>query len=391
MTLVSQIRLARATIYAFASMGVLWGAYAALIPDTKAMLAVGDAAFGSLLLATPIAAMSAMLMAPYLAPRFGHAVLPLSVIALACAFLLPGWMHQPILFAAAMVLVGGANGFLDVTMTARVSGLETDRGLHLMNLNHAAYSFGYAASAILTGVARNAGWAPGEVLGLAGLLIVLFSPVAFERGVGAAGFGAAATSRPRFSKLALWGGLIVMIAFMAENASENWSALHIERSLGGSKHEGSFGPAVLALTMGIGRLSGQMLIAHLSERRLIIGGTVVAAFGTAAVGLAPSVLLAYVGLVVAGVGISVLAPTCFAVVGRLSSPDQRNHVIARTTALGYFGYFIGPPSLGFLSQALGLRYALVAMAGTILLTLYLFPKLMALGLVKPGGVSGRGN
>jgi MFS family permease len=105
--------------------------------------------------------------------------------------------------------------------------------------------------------------------------------------------------------LPVWGGLIAMIAFMAENSSENWSALHIERTLGGSKHEGSFGPAVLALTMGIGRTFGQVVVAHVDEGKMMRWGAIIAALGTAIVGLAPTPAVAYGGLVIAGLGGSV--------------------------------------------------------------------------------------
>jgi len=54
-------------------------------------------------------------------------------------------------------------------------------------------------------------------------------------------------------------------------------------------------------------------------------------------------------------------------------------VIARATALGYLGYFFGPPALGFMSEFLGLAYALVAMAAVILLVLALYPRLIATG------------
>jgi len=377
MSFLQQVIIARATLFAFAAMGVLWGAYAALIPDTKAMLGAGDAAFGSLILATPIAATVTMLFAPRLAPKFGQQVLPIACLALAAAFAVPGWLHLPVFFALAMVFVGSTNGFLDVTMNARVTAIEADTGLHLMNLNHAAYSFGYAGSAILTGVARDAGWHPGVVLTLASLVVAASVPLAIERGQGVNGFARSVATKGGLGMLPVWGGLIAMIAFMAENSSENWSALHIERTLGGSKHEGSFGPAVLALTMGIGRTFGQVIVAHVDEGKMMRWGAIIAAVGTAIVGLAPTPTVAYVGLIIAGLGGSVLAPNVFAVVGRLSSPEQRAHVIARATALGYLGYFFGPPALGFMSEFLGLAYALVAMAGVILLVLVLYPRLIA--------------
>lgn len=388
MTMLRQIRLARATLIGFAAMGVMWGAYAALIPDMIRVLSVNDATFGSLIIATPLAAVVTMLVAPKIAPRFGRHVLPLAILALALAFMIPGWQGRPLQFALAMVVVGVTNGFLDVTMTARVSTIEADQGLHLMNLNHAAYSFAYAGASVLTGWARTAGWGPGPVLSGLALMVAGLSLLATERGAGVNGFAREVGAKGRMGQVPLWGGLIVLIAFMSENAAENWSALHIERTLGAARGVGSFGPAVLALTMGFGRICGQVVIARLDEARLMRWGAIIAAGGLVLVGLAPTPLVAYLGLIVTGLGGSVLVPTAFAAVGRLAAPELRAQVIARTTALGYFGYFFGPPALGFLSQLLGLRAALVAMAGIVLLVLVLFPRLLRAGGGRKTGQGG---
>lgn len=379
MTILRQIGAARAPLVAFAGMGVMWGAYAALIPDIKAVLGVNDAQFGSLILATPVAAVTTMLFAPKIAPKIGHHVLPLALLIFGVAFTLPGWMSAPLLFALTMIGVGITNAFLDVTMNARVSTIEVDRGMHLMNLNHAAYSFGYAGAAVLTGLARAAGWGPGMILTAMALAIVCLATLAVEGGHGVNGFERERGSRARMGMVPLWGGLIAMIAFMSENAVEGWSALHIERTLHAAHGAGSFGPAVMALTMGIGRTVGQLVIARLNEAKLMRWGTIIAAAGIAIVGMAPTPLVAYAGLVVTGLGGSVIAPTAFAMVGRLSNPAIRAQAIARATALAYGGYFIGPPGLGFMSEFLGLRAALVAMAGVTLLVLVLFPRLVKAG------------
>lgn len=379
MLILRQIGVARAPLFAFAAMGVLWGAYAALVPDTKAMLGASDAGFGSLMLATPIAAVVAMLAAPRIARALGRHVLPVSVLAMALAFLLPGWFAVPALFALAMVLVGATNGLLDVTMNARVVAIEAEHGLHLMNLNHAGYSFGYAASAIATGWARSQGFGPAEVLGTAALAIALLSFLAIERGGAVNGFAGAARIVGGLGAVPVWGGVVVLIAFMAENAAEGWSALHIERTLGGSPAEGSFGPAVLALTMGVGRLVGQVVVARTDEAWLMRWGTVTGAAGMALAGLAPGPFWAYAGLAIAGLGASVIAPTAYAAIGRMSAPDRRALVIARATALGYLGYFFGPPALGLISQIFGLRVAFVAMAVMVLLVTRLYPRLIAAG------------
>ena len=54
---------------------------------------------------------------------------------------------------------------------------------------------------------------------------------------------------------------------MTEATVETWSALHIERSLQGRAAEGAMGPAMLGLTMAIGRFSGQAVSPRLGAPR----------------------------------------------------------------------------------------------------------------------------
>jgi predicted MFS family arabinose efflux permease len=253
-----------------------------------------------------------------------------------------------------------------VLMNARVAAIESAAQTHLMNLAHAAYSFGYAAGAIATGFARSNALPPGQILAMAAVLILLLTWITLERGPSVNGFARRATGSPGLGLVPVWGGIIVMVAFMSENAAENWSALHIERTLGGSPSQGSLGPAVLALVMGAGRILGQVVVRHSDERQLLVGGALVAAAGLALTGLAPAPWLAYTGLCIMGVGGSVIAPTAYAIVGRSVPDEARAHALARATLLGYMGYFFGPPALGLISELFGLRLAFVAMAGVLL-------------------------
>ena len=155
------------------------------------------------------------------------------------------------------------------------------------------------------------------------------------------------------------GGAMVFIAFLTENAAENWSALHIEQTLGGSPAHGALGPAALALTMGVARLVGQGIAGRVSAVVLLTGGAVIAALGALCVAAAVSPMMAYVGFVVMGIGSSLIAPTAFSLVGAKAAPAARARAVARATMFGYFGYFIGPPGFGFIAGSLGLRYAFV--------------------------------
>jgi MFS family permease len=365
---------ARAVLAAFAAMGILWGTFAAVLPDIKAQLDVDEAALGRLILFTPIAAVTAMLLAPAFGARMGRAALPLATLAMAAAFALPGQTASLILFPLAMMACGGATGLTDVLMNARVAALENDRGLHLMTLCHAAYSFGYAGGALATGGLRQAGWPPGWVMAAMAAAALVLALATWERDGAIDGLARPKDGPGRgLGLVPVIGGGMVLIAFLTENAAENWSALHIEKTLGGSPSEGAMGPAALALTMGFARLAGQGLVARSNPYVLLRLGAVVAGTGALIAAFAVNPPMAYAGFIVMGIGSSVIAPTAFSLVGRRAAPEARARAVARATLLGYFGYFFGPPTLGLIAGSFGLRMAFVFAAAMLLTILVLAP------------------
>jgi MFS family permease len=224
---------------------------------------------------------------------------------------------------------------------------------------------------------RSANWPPGWVMGTMALVAFLLALATIERDGTIHGL-----RKPRdgtaghLGLIPVIGGAIVLIAFMTENAAENWSALHIEKTLGGTPAEGAMGPAALALTMGFARLAGQGIASRANPFWLLCGGAVISACGALVAAMATSPSMAYAGFIVMGVGSSVIAPTAFSLVGQLAEPQARARAVARATLLGYFGYFFGPPTLGFLAGAFGLRMAFV-FAAVMLLTVLVLAPIMA--------------
>ena len=368
------ILVARPTLAAFAAMGVVWGTFAAVFPDLKAMLGLDEGQMGLLIFCTPLAAVATMLMAPAIGVRLGRVALPVAVTLMALALALPGQAASVLLFPLAMMACGAATGLTDVLMNARVSTLENERGVPLMNLTHAAYSFGYAGGAVMTGVLRGAEMSPGQVTGTMAVVALVLALGTWERDGTIRGL-----ARPKdgtsghLGWVPVIGGGIVLIAFLTENAAENWSALHIEKTLGGSPQEGAMGPAALALTMGFARLVGQGFAARVNPVRLLCGGAVLSAMGAMVAAFAVTPAMAYAGFIVMGVGSSVVAPTAFSMVGQFADPAARARAVARATLYGYFGYFFGPPMLGLIAGQFGLRMAFVFAAVMLLTVLVLAP------------------
>lgn len=372
MSVLRAITLSKAPAFAFATVGWFWGTFAAYVPVLKANIAADDATFGLILLGTSIGLMTTMVLAPMLDARMGARAMPIAAVCLALAFLLPGLMTVPVLFFLAMALTGLASGLLDVVMNARVSELEAKHKMPLMNANHGIFSVSYAFGAIMTGFAREAGWPPVAMFASLGCLTLLATAFMKMEVAGAPDDDAEAKSAFPWGVVILCG-IVVLIAFMAEAAVESWSALHVERTLGGRAAEGALGPAMLGITMAIGRFSGQAVAERFDDYKVITGAAVLAVIGSLIAATAPSPFWAYVGFGTIGLGVSVIGPLGLAITGRVVRPSHRTRAISRAAVIGFAGFFVAPAMMGLISDAFGLRIAFGSISVLVLLLFVFVP------------------
>ena len=364
MSLSTALRLSRRTLPAFAAEGIFWGAFAAFAPVLKAGIGASDAQFGWVLLASATGAVTAMWLAPIFDARFGRLAMAVAAVLLGLSFQAPMHVSSILWFGGFMVFAGAASGLLDVVMNARLSLIEARARQSLMNLNHAMFSFAYAASALATGLAREAGASPAQVFGGLFLVVLALAWAAQQSKVEEA--AQEVTPAPgRLPAAVFWGGAIIFAGFMSENAVEGWSALHIERTLHGGAAEGALGPAVLGLTMGLGRFGGQLVAARWRPATVVVLAALLSAAGSVLAALAPAPWVAYLGFGVLGLGVSVIAPMAFAMVGARVADDMRARAISRAAVVGYFGFFIGPPMVGFIAEATSLRISFLFIAAVL--------------------------
>lgn len=361
MQLIAVARSSRAAGAGLAAIGIFWGGFAACLPEYKARAGVDDAGLGALLLLAAVGGMTAMALAPRVQARLGGAVLPVLAAGVVLAAIGPLLIASPASLGAVLLVMGLAMAALDIAANVRISVDEAATGLPLMNFNHALFSFGFAGAAALTGLARRAGAGPELIAPALAAVLAVFALLMIERSRRPVPPAPAHDSAPASPwRAILPAALILFAAFVAENATETWSALHIERTLGGPAGEGAFGPAMLGLTMGIGRLSGQMLASRLGEARLVAFSAALGMAGALVVALAPVQWVAVLGVALIGLGCAVVVPSANSLLGRAVRADQRAFAISRAWLLGFTGFFIGPVAMGLIAQGAGLRWSFAA-------------------------------
>lgn len=378
MGLLQDLWISRRPLMGFALMACAWAAFFAQMPVIKAAIGASDGTYGSIMLLAALGAVTAMWLAPFADRVAGRWALPLASLMVAGSMIGAGASTSIVVFTLAMTLASVAAGVVDVLANVRISEAEEASGRPLMNLNHAAYSLSYAGAAVSTGAFREMLWTPFEVFALLGLVTLLLSWIMIEPATkprpAPASEARASVSVARL--LTMLGGTVVLVAFLVEACAEGWSALHLERTLGGDASEGALGPAILGLTMGIGRLAGHFLSRRLPELKLMGIASLVSAVGLAVAGVAPSLMVAYLGFGLAGLGVSVVAPLALALIGRTVPTAARLDTISRVSVMGYGAYFFGPPLMGFTSEVFGLRAGFLVVGGIMVVTaLVLLPAL----------------
>ena len=356
----------RKALAAFAVVGIGWASFSAQMPVIKAQVDVGDAFWGTLILMGSTGALMAMWLAPLVYRLLGAWSLIVGNVVMITGFVLTGMADGPAMVGLGLFLAAGGSGVADVLANAEVSEAEADTGRSLMNLNHGVFSVTYAVAAITVGAAREAGFGPVAVFaGMGAVVVILMVWMKLPDRRGPADAGGDVAGMPY--RLVWVGGFVVLAAFLGEAASEGWSALHVERTLGGGPAEGALGPALLATGMAVGRLGAHLFGAGWPPIRVMVIAACLAGVGLALAGAAPSLTVAYVGFLLGGLGVSVIGPLALGLVGQAVSPRHRLAAIAQAAALGYAAFFLGPVIMGYVSEGFGLRAAFYVIGAVMLL------------------------
>ena len=351
----------RGPLAAFFVLGVFWGGWAALVPAIQTAVGASKGELGLTLLFVAVGSVPAMLLA-------GHRLRPPRPARPAVAdrsVRVPPHCCRPSpirlrSLAVCLFAVGVASGSLDVAMNGAVSELEAQRSTRMMQLAHGLYSAGVLVGALSVGLARELG--AGRLAILGGIAVVILAAATLNLQHEQVERRPATRRGPRLSRAAIPLGIACAAALVIEGGMENWGAIFLERDLDAGPAVSALAPAAFGGAMMLGRFWGQSLERRLGDTVLLSGSFGVALSGLVVAALAPNIPVAVAGFFIGGAGISIAAPTLFGAGGRNADPQERGAGVATVTTIGYLGFLIGPPIVGGLAEAAGLRASFVALA-----------------------------
>jgi MFS family permease len=374
-------RLRAALTLFFALDGFIFAGWVVRIPAIKEQVGASASALGLALLGVSAGAVATMLVTGRLCRIFGTREVTIGTsVLLSLSVVLPPLTPSALTLGLVLLIFGVAYGGMNVAMNSVAVDLVAALHRPVMPSFHAAYSLGALVGAGLGGILAPHLTPTRHLLLLVplGLLGTFFAGrvlMSYElpRPVPtthtstttgpAAGPGAAAAPR-RVGVMVGVFGLIGLCTAYGEGALAEWGPLHIKEDLGGGPGLAAAGYAAVALAMTVGRLSGTALLEQLGQTRMLVAGGLTACGGMLVAAFGPFVWLVLIGFALTGLGLANIFPVAIGRAGALGGSNG----VATASTLGYAGFLLGPPAIGFLTDAVGLPTALTTVALLALLS-----------------------
>ncbi|HEY1035250.1 MAG TPA: MFS transporter [Pseudoxanthomonas sp.] len=345
-----------ATRIAFFIGGFAVSAWAPLIPFAKRRLALDDAQLGLMLLCLGVGSVMIMPLAGGLAARFGcrRAILAAGAVIVLC---MPALMLAPSIpvLAVTLAVFGASVGVLDVVMNVQAVIVERASGRAMMSGFHGMYSVGGIAGAGGVAAALALGATPLVAIACTAVLAALLLAMACSGLLAQGGEGdQPAFVLPRGRVLLV--GAVCFAMFLSEGAVLDWSAVFLSTVRHAGPATAGFGYVAFAVTMTLGRLTGDRIVQVLGAFRVVVCGALVAAAGFTLAILSTSPMAGLAGFALVGAGAANVVPVMFSAAGR--QRDMPTHLaVAAVTTMGYAGVLLGPAALGFVAKATSLPMA----------------------------------
>lgn len=362
-------RLAVACFFFIA--GICFASWASRIPDVKNSLRLSDAALGGLLFALPVGSMVSLPISGWLVAHWGSKkAMLLGAIAYPFVLFLIGYSATVPQLVALLFCFGLFGNLMNISVNTQAIGVETLYGRSIMASFHGVWS-----AAGFTGAAVGALMVSKQIdpfyhfcfisscMILLGMLMQRFTLTG----------DAHSCDQPLFAKpdaFLLKLGLIAFSCMACEGTMFDWSGVYFQKVVQAPKEMTTLGYAAFMSTMAGGRFIGDRLVIKLGNQKMLEFSGIVICTGLLLAVFFPNIVMATIGFLLVGMGVSSVVPLVYGQAGKQKTMSA-GVALAAVSTIGFLGFLLGPPLIGFIAEAFGLQWSFTLIAvlglGTTLL------------------------
>ena len=359
-----KLRLRIACGIFFFISGFGYSSWASRIPSIQQQLHLNEGQLGAVLFALPI---GLMLTIPITAKMLKHfssrSIMLVGAIAFNILLCVPGFTAYIWQLVVLLFFFGSARNIFNLSVNAQAVSIQSFYHKSIMVTFHGIWSLAGFAGAALGYLMVSFNVAPSYHLLFVGVCMIIvtmiFYPHAYyEKPV-------AKSNRSVFSlpdKHLVKFSLICFASMACENTMYDWSGIYFQKVLHASKPAATAAFVIYMVAMTIGRFTGDRLVASAGIKRVLSFSGILILTGLLFSVALPYSYTVYIGYAMVGMGVSCVVPLVFSMAGK-SQNMNTGQALAAISTVGYLGFLIIPPAVGFIAQAAGLRWAFGIVAG----------------------------
>lgn len=351
----------------FFIMGFTFASWANRIPDIKRTLHLNDAQLGGLLFSLPIGQLVAMGLSGYLVSKYSSKkILKFAILVYPLAVISLGLAKESWHLAVGLFCMGMFGNMCGISVNTQGVGVERLYKRSIMASFHGVWSLAGFAGGVFATFMVGLDITPFVhfciVYAITFSLMIAMRNWILPRDANPPQKQKRRVLKP--SRQIVFLGMIVFGSMICEGTMFDWSVIYFENIIQPPKELVRLGYIVFMFMMSAGRFTADRLVTKFGVQKILKVSGIIIASGLLTAVIFPYMVTATIGFLLVGLGTSSVVPLCYSLAGR--SKDMNPGVAITTVAsIGFAGFLIGPPLIGFISQMSNLRwsFALIAVLG----------------------------
>jgi len=343
--------------------GLRFASWACRIPDIQNHLHLSDAGLGAVLMGLPIGSLTGLPISGYLVTRYGSkqtlllAALLFPVAMVAIGLVTTGWQLWVVLF-----FFGITGNILHISINTQAVSLEVLYKRSIMASFHGLWSLGGFTGAAVGTLMIAANISPLVHFMIICAISILFSLIVHSNTLNEdSGTGRSNKFFVKPDRAILILGLIAFSSMVCEGTMFDWSGVYFHKIIKVREGLTTLGYVAYMSTMAGGRFLGDFLIMKYGQKKILQFSGIIIATGLLTAVLFPAIITATLGFLLVGIGVSSVVPISYALAGKTKTLSP-GVAIAAVSSIGFLGFLIGPPTIGFIAQAASLRWSFTLIA-----------------------------
>ncbi len=365
-----QLRIGTAIFFFISGFG--YATWASRIPTIKHQLHLNDAQLGIVLFALPVGLMFTMPITSKLLTHYSsRGIILLGSIFLNVILVLIGLTNSMWQLVVMLFFFGSARNLLTLSINTMGVGVQGLYSKSIMASFHGLWSLaGFAGAAVgLVMVYFNI--IPTWHFVIVSVLLTIFTlyfikDTLYQKPI-------PQSKKPIFSlpdKYLLKFSLICFACMACENTMYDWSAIYFQKAVHAEKTTATAAFVIYLVAMTSGRFLGDKVVTRLGIKTVLkFSGSFIFCGLLLAVFL-PYIITAAFGYILVGFGVSCIVPMVYSLAGK-SKNMSSSSALASISTVGYFGFLLVPPFVGFVAHYAGLQWSfgIIAMFGGLIVFL----------------------